>query len=636
MTPRARSAVGALGLVAVVLAFVAWSVQSSAFFEWSIDEGMYLMRARMAANGFPLYDAIWFNHPPLLVQLVQLAFDRFGESVAVARLVALAFGALGVVAVGLTARELAGWPAGIAAAVAVAIAPLYCSLARAVMSSLPALAAATMALALALRYGRTGRRRWLVASGLAFGVGLSVKYIGLPLLPAIVLALASPGGAGLRARAIGLAAWAAAAAAVLALVLAPYGTDVVFAQTVGSVLGARDAYPLDVVDNLRDVMEWLSEGHLGIALLGAFGLSLGLVRGGRWFVVAVWLAASVAAVLLQAPLWSHHLLLPLLPLAVGAGHGVVGAVSLLRRAPTASDEGWRPFGVTAGATFLLMLPVVLRMNNDSADFGSSDPLAAIEALSAASTTGYAITDSPMIAFRAGLLVPPNLCDPGAKRFESGDLTLADVAGETIDRFPSPVLTWNGRFVRPGNRAFAQWLAAVGYRPSLVLDAARERVLYAPPAALPAAPPATASAMSATFEGAGFVLAALDAPRRVAAGATVPITLYWRAEGPAIRPYAVSLRLVAPDGTIAAQHDGPPANGIRPMDAWRPDELVIDAYDLAMDAQVPPSALALVVRLYDPETGNVLPVADPGRGSAIEGGAALSIGTVRWQPTPTVP
>jgi len=104
-------------------------------------------------------------------------------------------------------------------------------------------------------------------------------------------------------------------------------------------------------------------------------------------------------------------------------------------------------------------------------------------------------------------------------------------------------------------------------------------------------------------------------------------LYWRADGPTAAPLTVSVRLVARDGRVVAQHDAPPARGVRPTDAWRAGEVVVDAYDLKLDPLAPPGTLDLVVRLYDPVDGEVRGVGAAGRGRAVENGAALTIGTI---------
>jgi len=54
---------------------------------------------------------------------------------------------------------------------------------------------------------------------------------------------------------------------------------------------------------------------------------------------------------------------------------------------------------------------------------------------------YIITDYPIMAFRAGLLVPPDLCDPGTKRILAGELTMADLVADIERYHPPAVVIW---------------------------------------------------------------------------------------------------------------------------------------------------------------------------------------------------
>jgi hypothetical protein len=86
-----------------------------------------------------------------------------------------------------------------------------------------------------------------------------------------------------------------------------------------------------------------------------------------------------------------------------------------------------------------------------------------------------------------------------------------------------------------------------------------------------------------------------------------ITLYWRALGPAAANLAVFVHVLGPDGAILAQHDGPPAGGARPTRGWIADEIVVDEHPL----RAPAAWSALAIGLYDPATGQRVPVAAGG-------------------------
>jgi hypothetical protein len=85
------------------------------------------------------------------------------------------------------------------------------------------------------------------------------------------------------------------------------------------------------------------------------------------------------------------------------------------------------------------------------------------------------------------------------------------------------------------------------------------------------------------------------------GGVVPVTLFWRAEQPLEEDYAVSIRLLAADGQILAQHDERhPALGTSPTGAWRPGDLIGDYHELALGNRLAPGSYRLAVVMYRPD------------------------------------
>jgi mannosyltransferase len=71
------------------------------------------------------------------------------------------------------------------------------------------------------------------------------------------------------------------------------------------------------------------------------------------------------------------------------------------------------------------------------------------------------------------------------------------------------------------------------------------------------------------------------PGPYASDQPIPLTLYWRAlEGAAGNDYAVFTHLLAADGHLVAQHDGPPAGGTRPTSGWLAGEYIVDRHEMA--------------------------------------------------------
>ncbi|MEJ2263532.1 MAG: hypothetical protein P8X95_08800 [Anaerolineales bacterium] len=55
------------------------------------DEGINLMKTVLVMRGYPLYDQIWSDQPPLLTYLLVAAFRVFGVEVNVGRLTVISY-----------------------------------------------------------------------------------------------------------------------------------------------------------------------------------------------------------------------------------------------------------------------------------------------------------------------------------------------------------------------------------------------------------------------------------------------------------------------------------------------------------------------------------------------------------------
>ncbi|MCB0196408.1 MAG: hypothetical protein KDJ65_30930 [Anaerolineae bacterium] len=88
---------------------------------------------------------------------------------------------------------------------------------------------------------------------------------------------------------------------------------------------------------------------------------------------------------------------------------------------------------------------------------------------------------------------------------------------------------------------------------------------------------------------------------------VALTLYWRSDAPLDRDYTTFVHLRNAGGETVAQHDQPPAGGAYPTGVWSPGEIIVDEVRLPLPDSLPPADYRLVAGLYDPSTGQRLPV-----------------------------
>jgi len=91
------------------------------------------------------------------------------------------------------------------------------------------------------------------------------------------------------------------------------------------------------------------------------------------------------------------------------------------------------------------------------------------------------------------------------------------------------------------------------------------------------------------------------------GEVVDLTLTWQALAPVPDSYTVFTHLLGPDGRVWGQQDSPPLAGARPTSTWRPGEVIVDRYRLAIAADAPAGEYLAEAGLYQPSTGQRLPV-----------------------------
>jgi len=108
----------------------------------------------------------------------------------------------------------------------------------------------------------------------------------------------------------------------------------------------------------------------------------------------------------------------------------------------------------------------------------------------------------------------------------------------------------------------------------------------------------------------IALLGYDLPEpRLKPGEPLRLTLYWQAQGPTDVAYTVFTHLLGLEGRVVAQKDSPPQGGAAPTTGWLPSEVIADEYRIPIPLELPPGPFQIEVGMYDPATGERLPMYD---------------------------
>ena len=130
-----------------------------------------------------------------------------------------------------------------------------------------------------------------------------------------------------------------------------------------------------------------------------------------------------------------------------------------------------------------------------------------------------------------------------------------------------------------------------------------------------------AAQPVTEQNGWFRLAGYGLTQETEPGGEIVLALQWESLQTVDSDFQVFVHLLDQAGDKMMQRDGQPVQWMRPTSSWQPGERIIDRYGFNLPADLPPGAYTVVVGLYDPVTGQRLPV------SAGPGDFAIQLGPV---------
>lgn len=141
-------------------------------------------------------------------------------------------------------------------------------------------------------------------------------------------------------------------------------------------------------------------------------------------------------------------------------------------------------------------------------------------------------------------------------------------------------------------------------------------------------PAYALPSAPTFGGQITLLGSnLAAHAEASATAPLPIELVWRTLERPEKQYTGFVQLLDSAGRLVAQQDHPLNNNFIPSTLWEPGLILHDTYQIELPADLAPGTYELIVGIYDPITGERLPVSRDGT----EAGDVVTLSAVNLIP-----
>jgi len=448
-----------------------WSINAGKQYELDYDEGVYLTSAQMVMRGYKPFVSVFSSQPPAFLNILIGGFHLFGSSVAVGRCVTIFFALVSLGSAASVGWRLAGPIAGPVTIIAQGLPLIFFLEAQTVQAEMPALALALLAIALLLSAKQRRHWLWIAASGFIFALGMLCKLLVAPMiLPLIfllgcsweesagklsrLLPVRTPSARLLLVR---LLIFGMGGIVACVIVLLPYDLSAVYDQAIRFHLKAKVAFPTSWTENLR-LLRFIFQLEPGLIALTVAGLII-LFRRRRlacaW--LCLWIAAAMLFLVDHSPLFTHHPVILVPPLAIAAGSSVLWL-------PLFWQKKWmRPLGL------LLLLPL-FALESDS---GIVDPLTLRPAFSLqrdlkplsselafnlereqqvlqlieqnTRPDDFIVSDRQMQIFRTGRNVPPSLVDTSGVRINSGYLTDTQAINASEDA--RMIIFWTGRLER---------------------------------------------------------------------------------------------------------------------------------------------------------------------------------------------
>jgi len=441
-------------------------------FQADTDEGVNLIKARLVESGYPLYQEIWSDQPPAFTLALAQLFGWMEQDLHAARNLVLVLASLLVGCLAYFVQKVWGVWAALLCVFLALLAPSIPALSTSVMIGLPAIALAGLSLASLTAWHSSQRFYWLLVSGVLLGFSVMTKLFTGLLAPIFLAGICIEAALRVSRAASYAQSGAKPWRAILAALLPP---ALLWSAAFGLVVAGFTLLVIGPAHLAQLIVPHLAAGEtsynpysfwnllsgalplLALALLGGWNA----LRRKRWLACypLAWMGSAFIFLAFHTPIWYHQLLLITVPAcilaagALGDLFEIIGqAVRRERIAPWNRAYGLVVLGLAVALVWLRLPPVLDEFNHQPYFIALQQAHPAREQVILDEIAPYQphahwmFTDLPMYAFRAEILVPPELAVLTSKRLISGELSHQELARLVAAYQPEIILL--GRFDLP--------------------------------------------------------------------------------------------------------------------------------------------------------------------------------------------
>jgi 4-amino-4-deoxy-L-arabinose transferase-like glycosyltransferase len=430
-------------------------------FQLDPDEGYELMKSFLVSRGYHLYSDVWDDQPPLHTECIALLFRLFEPSVFICRLTTALFAIVLLISVFEICKHFADKTTGYLAVWLIVSSTFFVQLGASALLEIPAVSLMVAAIAVSCKFYEAFQARWLIFSGILIGLSLQVKFTAALLLPTVLVVHALRRHLLTTQHRFGSGPGRALSIHVAASCLTFLLAFCVFSKPAALHIFWRSHFSHAVDAASSQLYRWQPYALLddiGLCFAAAFAMLWFLSHPRREYLIGlVTLGFVVAIHWVHRPFWYYYKIHYIIPLSVFAAMGMVKsgrAVCIM-----IFDARKQLRGPLVCLIFVYAVcAIVVSLSTTSSLIAGIQSMRSLSRVNDSTTfrlisqskyhAKFIFTDQRTAAFRAKLLIPPEIAIIPSKRIWSGQISREEILTALERHSPELILIptqWEEQF-----------------------------------------------------------------------------------------------------------------------------------------------------------------------------------------------